>query len=61
MNAYRDFRSTGLIYSVHVFAELRPVSVPVSVVLSDEQEGVDHLMQERLKRGGDEDRQHDER
>lgn len=44
----RDFRPAGLIDSVHVFAELRPVPVPVSVVLRDEQQGVDHLVQERL-------------
>lgn len=49
IGAYRDLGSTGLIDPVHVFAELRPVSVPVSVVLSDEQESVDHLVQECLR------------
>lgn len=46
---YCDFGSSGVIYSVHVLAEFWSVTVTISVVLSHEQQRMDHLMQEGLK------------
>lgn len=38
----------GLVDPVHVFTELGAVAVSVSVVLGDEQQGVNHFMKESL-------------
>lgn len=38
----------GLVDPVHVFTELGPVAVSVSVVLGHEQQGVNHFMKESL-------------
>lgn len=47
---YSDLGPSGLVDPVHVFAELRAVSVSVPVVLGDKQQRVDHLMKESLRR-----------
>lgn len=44
----RDLRPAGIVDPVHVLAELRAVTVSVSVVLCHEQERVDHFMKEGL-------------
>ena len=49
MTKTRKTSSTcGLVYPVHMFVELRSVTVVVVVVVGDEQEGVDHLVEEGL-------------
>ena len=49
MEAYGDLSPSSLVDSVHVLAELWPMSVPVSIVLGHEQQSVNHLMKKRLK------------
>lgn len=45
---YRNFGPTGVVDPVHVFAELRAVTVSVSVVLGHKQQRVNHFMKESL-------------
>lgn len=46
---YSDVCSTGCVDPVHVFAELRTVTVSVFVVLGHKQKGVNHFMEESLR------------
>lgn len=48
--AYSDLGPSGLVDPVHVLAELRAVSVAVPVVLGHEQQRVDHLVKEGLRK-----------
>lgn len=44
----RNLGPCGVVNAVHVFAELRPMAISVSVVLSHKQQRVDHLMKQGL-------------
>lgn len=46
--SYSDVGPTGLVDSVHVFAEFRSVAISIPVVLGDEEKSVDHLMKKGL-------------
>ena len=45
---YRDVGAGDLVDAVHVPVELWPVLLPVVAVARDEQQGVDHLVEQRL-------------
>lgn len=47
--AYCDIGSSQTINATHVFAELRPVRVTISVIVSNKKQGMDHFMQQCLK------------
>lgn len=47
-STYRNLCPGGIVDPVHVFAELRAVTVSVSVVLGHEQQRVDHFMKKSL-------------
>lgn len=49
-DTYRNLRPSGVVDTVHVFAELGSMTVAVSVVLGHKQERVDHFMEKSLQK-----------
>lgn len=48
--SYCDIGSSQEINATHVLAELRSVRLPIFVVMSNKEQGMDHLVQQCLQR-----------